>query len=183
VRRFFAAALAAVSLTVAACSSAASSSPGAPAPGTETFTSGKVTSAKVLEAANPVLTLTYRGVVSATGTFSLGGAAPKAGQHRTFATSKGNLVLVVDHSAVTSKFVDAKTCLAQNTTTVSYSVDGASSTGSWKDAAGSGVVVVTYQGNSELKGRCSLAAAAGPVTMKDSYLLFDGAGPLTPKKT
>ena len=46
---------------------------------TETFTSGKVTSAKILESNSPTLALTYTGVVSATGSFNLGGAGPKPG--------------------------------------------------------------------------------------------------------
>ena len=130
--------------------------------GTETFTSGKVTSAKVLEANSPTVPLTYTGVVSATGSFNLGGAGPKKGQTKTFVTSKGNLVLVVASDTVSAKFVDSSTCLAQDVTTVHYTVAGGQSTGSFKSASGSGVVNATFEANSELKGKCSLANNAEP---------------------
>ena len=75
-----------------------------------------------------------------------------------------------------AKYVNAKTCLARDITTVHYIVVGSKSTGSFKGATGSGVVVATFQANSELKGRCSLANNAAPVTMKDAYILFAGTG-------
>jgi len=149
--------------------------------GSETFTSGKVTNAKVLEANSPTLSLTYTGVVPATGSFSLGGSGPKKGQTKTFVTSKGNLVLMVASDTTSGKFVDPSTCLAQDLTTVHYTVAGSQSTGSFKSASGSGVVVVTFQANSELNGKCSLANNAQPTTLKGAYVLFTGTGPMTVK--
>jgi hypothetical protein len=90
-------------------------------------------------------------------------------------------VLVSANPANTAKWVNAKTCLAQDLTVVDYTVDGAKSTGSFKGATGSGVVTVTFQSNSELDGKCSLAGNAQPVTMKDAYGEFAGTGPLTIK--
>ena len=173
-------------LAAAGCSSSSSSSAAAKATpstmtGSETFTSGKVTNAKVLEANSPTLSLTYTGVVPATGSFSLGGSGPKKGQTKTFVTSKGNLVLMVASDTTSGKFVDPSTCLAQDLTTVHYTVAGSQSTGSFKSASGSGVVVVTFQANSELNGKCSLANNAQPTTLKGAYVLFTGTGPMTVK--
>ena len=88
-----------LALAAAGCSSSSSSSAAAKATpstmtGTETFTSGKVTNAKVLETNSPTVPLTYTGVVSATGSFNLGGAGPKKGQTKTFVTSKGRSLVV-----------------------------------------------------------------------------------------
>jgi cytoskeletal protein CcmA (bactofilin family) len=175
-----------LALAAAGCSSSSSSSTVAKATpstmtGTETFTSGKVTNAKVLEVNSPTVQLTYTGPVSATGSFNLGGSGPKKGQIKTFVTSKGNLVLMVASDTVSAKFVDPSTCLAQDITTVHYTVVGNQSTGSFKSASGSGVVSATFQANSELKGKCSLANNAEPATMTGAYILFTGTGPLTIK--
>ncbi len=159
---------------LAGCASSSSASVKA-TPTTETFTSGKITGPKVLES---TVSLTYSGVVPATGSFYLGGAGPKKGQINTFATSKGNLVLVVASDTVSSKFVNTKTCLARNLTAVNYTVDGSKATGSFKDASGSGVVTATFQSNSELKGQCSLANNAEPVTTTGAYATFTGTGPM-----
>ena len=59
-----------------------------------------------------------------------------------------------------AKYVNAKTCLAQDITTVHYTVVGSESTGSFKGATGSGMVVATFEANSELRGKCSLAQNA-----------------------
>ncbi len=168
-----AAALAAA-VALAACSSSATTAKAT----TETFTSGKITSLKIIEANNPVIPLTYTGVVPATGTFALGGSGPKVGQYKGFITSKGTLMLRVASTTQAARFVDAKTCLAQDITIVHYTVVGSRSTGSFKDATGSGVVTAVFQANSELKGKCSLADNANPVTMKGSYILFTGTGPM-----
>jgi hypothetical protein len=167
----------------AACSSSSTTTSSSPTTttGTETFTSGKVTSAKVLESNSPTLALTYTGVVPATGSFSLGGPSPTKGQTKTFTTSKGNLVLQVVSDSSSAKFVNAKTCLAQDVTVVHYTVVGDKSTGSFKDATGSGDVTVRFQSNSELKGKCSLANNAQPVTLTGAYVLFTGTGPMTVK--
>src|SRR5208283_1345212 len=174
-----------LALAAAGCSSSSGSSAAKATPstttGTETFTSGKVTNAKVLEANSPTVPLTYTGVVSATGSFNLGGSGPKKGQIKTFVTSKGNLVLMVASDTVSAKFVDPSTCLAQDITTVHYTVAGSQSTGSFKNASGSGVVNATFQANSELKGKCSLANNAEPATLTGAYILFTGTGPLTVK--
>ena len=169
--------LAAAAVTAAALAACSSSTTTA-VTGTETFTSGKVTSARVLESNSPTLALAYTGAVSATGSVNLGGSGPAKGQQKTFATSKGNLVLQVVSDTNSAGYVDAKTCLARSVTTVHYTVVGSKSTGSFKDAAGSGVVAVTFQANSELNGKCSLADNAGPATMKGAYVLFTGTGPM-----
>jgi hypothetical protein len=181
-------------LAIAGCSSSGSSSATATATarapvtasampsvmtGTETFTSGMVTNPKTFETNSPVVQLAYTGPVTATGSFSLGGNGPVKGQYKTFATSKGNLVLQVVSDTTASKIVSTANCMAQNITVVHYTVAGSKSTGSWAGATGSGVVTATFQSNSELAGKCSLANNAQPVTLKGAYLLFLGTGPMT----
>jgi len=151
--------------------------------GTETFTSGVVTTPSILNSNNPVIPLTYKGVVPATGTFPLGGGnGPSPGQQKTFVTSKGDMVLQVVTAKNVVRFLDKKTCVAQNITVVHYTVVGGKSTGSFAGATGSGVVQVLFQANSELHGKCSLAQNAGPATLKGAYVLLSGAGPMTAPK-
>ena len=163
---------------LAACSSG--SSKPATTSGTEEFTSGVVTNPAVLEAKVTVFTLKWTGPVTATGSISLNGSPPSKGQTHTFVTSKGNLVVLVTANPLsTAKWVNAKTCLAQDLMVVDYKVDGTKSTGSFSGATGSGVVTVTFQSNSELDGKCSLASNAQPTTIKDAFGEFAGSGPLT----
>ena len=162
---------------LAGCSSSSSTTSG-----TETFTSGKVTNPKILEAKVTILPLTWTGPVTATGTMSLSGPPPSKGQTHTFVTSKGNLVaLVTAVPTRTAAWVNNGICLASEVTGVVYEVDGAASTGSFKDATGSGKVTVTFQSNSELNGKCSLARNASPTTIAGAYVEFTGSGPLTVK--
>lgn len=192
-RHLLVAALAAIAITMTGCASASStltppsgalsgsaSIPGISMKGTETFTSGKVTDPKVMQSNNPTLTLHYTGPVVATGTFSLGGGpGPKPGQQKTFVTTKGSLVLQVVSDTVTSGWVDKTTCYGKMVTTVSYKVVGSKSTGSFRNASGTGIVVVMFESNTELNGKCSLAQNAQPTTLKGAFLEFTGTGPLT----
>jgi hypothetical protein len=171
-----AAAALAIAGLAAACSSSSTTS------GTETFTSGKVTSAKVLEAKTTILPLKWTGPVGATGSINLTGPAPAKGQTHTFITSKGNMVaLVTAKPTMSETWTDKATCLAKMVTGVVYTVDGAKSTGSFKGASGSGTVTVTFQFNSELNGKCSMASNAAPTTLTGAYGEFTGIGPLTVK--
>jgi hypothetical protein len=169
-----------------ACSSSSTTTTSSPTTttGTETFTSGTVTNTKILESNSPNLPLTWAGVVATTSTENLGGSGPTKGQEHTFKTGKGNLVVEVTANPTnTNKFVDAKTCLAREVSTIPFTVIGGKSTGSWKGASGSGVVNVTFQGNSELKGKCSLANNAEPTTLAGAYILFTGTGRMTVVKS
>ena len=62
---------------------------------------------------------------------------------------------------------------------VSYTPLGSKSTGSFKGATGSGKVVLTFQAETELKGKCSTANNAEPVSLTGAYGEFAGSGPLT----
>jgi hypothetical protein len=167
-------------LAVAGLAACSSSSKPATTSGIEQFTSGAVTNPAVLEAKVTVFTLKWTGPVTATGSISLNGRPPSKGQTHTFVTSKGNLVVLVTANPLsTAKWVNAKTCLAQDLMVVDYKVDGTKSTGSFSGATGSGVVTVTFQSNSELAGKCSLASNAQPVTIKGAFGEFAGSGPLT----
>ena len=139
-----------------------------------------MTSAKVLEANSPTVAAHLHRSRVCDRLVQPGRVRAKKGQIKTFVTSKGNLVLMVASDTVSAKFVDPR-ILAQDVTTVHYTVAGSQSTGSFKSASGSGVVNATFQSNSELKGKCSLANNAEPATMKGAYILFTGTGPLTVK--
>ena len=168
-------AIAAVGLAglAAACSSSSST-----VSGTE-HVYGKVTG-KALESNVTKIPLTWTGPVNATGSISLSGPAPTKGQEHTFTTSKGNLVVMVTANPVnTATILSAKTCLAATTTTVAYTPLGSKSTGGFKGATGSGKVVVTFQAETELKGKCSTANNAEPVSLTGAYGEFAGGGPLT----
>lgn len=168
------AALGLAGILAAACSSTNS--------GTETFTSGKITNPSILSAKVTVLPLKWTGPVSASGNINLSGPPPAKGQTHTFITSKGDMVaLVTAKPTMSETWVDKSTCLAKLVTGVVYSVDGAKSTGSFKSATGSGTVLVTFESNSELNGKCSLASNAEPITMTGAYGEFTGSGPLTLK--
>ena len=132
---------------LAACSSSGSSTATAsatPISGTETV-SGKLTGLASMSDI-PVFHLRLTGPVGTTGTISLY-ALPEKGTSYTLKTPAGNLVVTL-HSAGTSAGVlkSAKTCLYATTTTVPFTVDGATSTGKFAGAAGTGTAVFMRSG-------------------------------------
>ena len=183
-----AAALAAAVLVLAGCSSSGGGGT-APATPKSAVTSGiEMIAGTVTDTAanagNPAFRLTFRGPVNTTATAVPGAISPEKGQHRRYATTAGNLAVMVS-GTVTTEFVllSATSCRYSFTTIVSYTVDGQMSTGKFAGAAGHGTVTVTEQADDPklASGKCNESSKAQPVagTVTD---MLTGGGPLTVKK-
>jgi len=152
-------------LAMAGCSSSSST------PGPETFAgsvSGKAAVAKTVK-----MPLTWSGPVAATSTFVL--TPPAKGQKRTFVTSAGKMVAEVTAKPVNSTTGPGKDCLVRQVTTVSFKVLGSESTGKFAGDAGTGKVVVEFQGDLPKlgSGKCDMSQNAEPVTAT-AVTTFDG---------
>jgi len=116
---------------------------------------------KPATANNPVIPLTWRGLVNAHGGFSPTGPGPKRGQHHTFPTSAGNLTVVVTANPTNSQSFNLKACHFSFTTYVVFAVLGHQSTGKFAGAAGPGAVQVYFAGygarytSGPKKGQCN----------------------------
>jgi hypothetical protein len=121
---------------------------------------------KAAAANTPVFPVTWRGLVSAHGTFSPTGPTPKKGQHFTFTTSAGNLAVVVTATPTSSQSVNLKACHFSFTTYVVFKVVGSQSTGKFAGASGPGVVEVYGAGygprytSGPHKGQCNTSPNA-----------------------
>jgi hypothetical protein len=136
---------------LAACTSPGSSTATATAKATTTPVSGTETLAgKLTGSASmsdiPVFHLRLTGPVGTTATISLS-TLPEKGTSYTLKTPVGNLVVILDSAGTTTGGLkSAKTCLYATTTTVPFTVDGASSTGKFAGAAGTGTAVFMRSG-------------------------------------
>jgi hypothetical protein len=121
---------------------------------------------KPATANNPVIPLKWRGLVHAHGVFSPTGPAPKKGQHHTFTTSAGNLVVVVTAPPTNTQSINVKACHFAFTTRVVFAVVPGKSTGKFTGAKGRGVVVVYFAGygprhtSGSKKGQCNTSPNA-----------------------
>jgi hypothetical protein len=175
---FIAVALASLGLIAAACSSSPSTTSG-----TEHF-SGIMTGKAAL-ANNVSFPLKFTGPVTATGTFSTSGPAPKVGQHHTFKTSSGNLVAVVTAVPQSGNGpptpVNMAKCQFASGTKVTFKVVPGESTGKFAGATGTGGKV-NAQFTATLpklsNGHCNESNSAQPTAASFS---FTGAVPLTVK--
>jgi hypothetical protein len=79
---------------------------------------------KPATANNPVIPVTWQGLVNAHGVFSPNGAPPKKGQAHTFSTSAGNLVVVVTAAPTNTQSFNVKACHFAFTTYVAFAVVG-----------------------------------------------------------
>jgi hypothetical protein len=95
---------------------------------------------KAATANNPVIPLSWWGVVYAHGLFSPGGAPPKKGQDHTFSTSAGNLTVVVTAPPTNIQNFNLQACHFSYTTDVLFKVLGGKSTGKFAGTWGSGAV-------------------------------------------
>ena len=133
---------------LAACTSSGSSTAtaaAAPMSGTETV-SGKLTGSASMSNI-PVFHLRLTGPVDTTATISLY-AMPEKGTSYTLKAPVGNLVVILDSAGTsTGGLKSAKTCLYATTTTVPFTVDGASSTGKFAGATGTGTAVFMHSGD------------------------------------
>jgi hypothetical protein len=132
---------------LAACTSSGSSTATAtatPVSGTETF-SGKLTGSASMSDI-PVFHLRLTGPVGTTAMISLS-TLPEKGTSYTLKAPVGNLVVILDSAGTsTGGLKSVKTCLYATTTTVPFTVDGASSTGKFAGATGTGTAVFMRSG-------------------------------------
>ena len=148
-----------------ACTSSGSSTATATAKATTTPVSGTETvSGKLTGSASmsdiPVFHLTLTGPVDTTATVSLY-AVPEKGTPYTLKTPVGNLVVNLDSAGTsTGGLKSAKTCLYATTTTVPFTLDGASSTGTFAGATGTGTAVFMFSGDDPKlsDGTCNVSA-------------------------
>ena len=149
--------------------------------GTETIT-GQVSGAAA-DAADPAISLTYRGPVNATARWTL----PTANGTRqviTFRTTAGNLTINATLTGPNggAQYIGAP-CRYRYTTQVVYTVDGAKSTGKFAGASGSGHAAVTS--SVEVPKQAGTPYCEDPSNYRTQPLngtgriAFTGAGPLT----
>jgi hypothetical protein len=116
---------------------------------------------KPATANNPVIPVTWRGLVNTHGVFSTNGPPPTKGQHHTFTTSAGNLAVVVTANPTNSQSFNLKACHFSFTTYVAFAVVGGKSTGAFAGTSGPGAVQVYFAGfgarytSGPKKGQCN----------------------------
>jgi len=122
---------------------------------------------KAATANNPIIPVTWRGLVNTRGVFSTGGGPPPVkGQHHTFTTRAGNLTVVVTAAPTNSQSFNPKACRFSFTTYVVFAVLGGKSTGSFAGTSGPGAVQVYGAGNvprftsGPKKGQCNTSPNA-----------------------
>jgi hypothetical protein len=121
---------------------------------------------KPATANNPVIPLTWRGLVNAHGVFSPNGPTPKKGQLHTFATSAGKLTVVVTAVPASIQNVNVKACHFSFTMYVPFAVVGSKSTGRFAWTSGPGAVQVYFAGygprytSGPKKGQCNTSPNA-----------------------
>jgi hypothetical protein len=138
---------------LAACTSLGSSTAPAaakaattPTSDTETI-SGKLTGSAAASD-HPVFHLTLIGPVGTTAIIQLSPAVPQQGDLYTFHTAVGDLAVTLASAGTnTGDLKSAKTCLYALTTLVPFTVDGASSTGTFAGATGTGTAVFMFSGD------------------------------------
>jgi hypothetical protein len=115
---------------------------------------------------NPVVPLTWQGVVDAHGGFSTTGPEPKKGQHFTFTTSAGNLTVVVTAPPTNTQSVDLKACHFTFATYVLFAVPDGKGTGKFHWTSGPGAAEVYGAGygprytSGPKKGQCNTSPNA-----------------------
>ena len=121
---------------------------------------------KAATANNPVIPVAWRGLVRAHGLFSTNGPPPAKGQHHTFVTSAGHLVVVVTAPPTSSQSFNPKACRFSFTTYVVFKVVDGTSTGKFRWTQGPGAVKVYGAGDvpryksGPHKGQCNTSPNA-----------------------
>jgi len=162
---------------LAACSSSSSTTSG-----TERL-SGKVTGAAAIANATVWPNVSWTGPVTTTGSFAPGAPTPAIGDEYDFPTKAGKLELKVTAKVtMIQSILSTKTCAVVFGLNVPYTVVGAKSTGSFKDATGSGTVYnrVTAFLPKLKSGACNESTNAQP-TSSGAVSTIYGGGPLTVK--
>jgi hypothetical protein len=115
---------------------------------------------------NPTIPLAWGGLVRAHGVFSPNGPAPTKGQHHTFDTSAGKLVVVVTAPPAESQNANPKTCKFSYSTNVNFAALGGLSTGRFAGVSGRGGVQFSESGylpryqSGKKQGRCDTSPNA-----------------------
>lgn len=176
-------ALAAAGVVAAGCGSSAPSGSAAsasasPRTGTQTLT-GSVTGQQAL-ANTTSIPLTLSGLVNTTATISL---ANNNQNPVMIKTGQGTLAVTHTVGHTSQKLLSTQTCKFVFGTDSAYTVDGGKSTGTFKNATGSGKAVITFTGNLPKKsnGACDTASNAVPMA-STARVSFVAHGPLTVKK-
>ena len=166
---------------LAACTSSGSSTAAAtvtPMSGTETV-AGKLTGSASMSDI-PVFHVRLTGLVGTTATISLS-TLPEKGTSYVLKAPVGNLVVILDSAGTsTGGLKSAKTCLYATTTTVPFTVDGASSTGKFAGATGTGTAVFMFSGDDPKfsDGSCNMSANV-PAFAKTAVATFAATIKLT----
>jgi hypothetical protein len=160
-------ALLALAAGLAACTSSGSSTVTAtttPVSGTETL-SGKLTGPAAASTGILVFHLRLTGPVGTTATIQLNTGVPEKYEPYTIHTAVGDLAVTLASADTTAGGLkSATTCLYVLTTAVPFTVDGASSTGKFAGAAGTGTAVVVSSGDDPRlsDGTCNTSRDAPP---------------------
>jgi len=156
---------------LAACTSSGSSTATAtakatttPVSGTETL-SGKLTGPAATSTGILVFHLRLTGPVGTTATIRLGTEVPEKYELYTIHTAVGDLAVTLASAGTsTGRLKSATTCLYVLTTAVPFTVDGASSTGTFAGATGTGTAVAVSSGDDPKlsDGTCNTSRDAPP---------------------
>lgn len=175
-----AAGLAILAIGAVACSSSSSTTSG-----TETM-AGKVTGAAAVAGgpnSGPTVPLTLKGVVATTSSFT----PPNTNSTKvplTFKTpSDGKLVITATApDANQNPALSPNTCIISQTVHATYTVNGAESTGKFKDATGSGTATFYFRAYAPrlANGKCNTSQNAQPLA-SGAVDTFTASGPLTIK--
>lgn len=176
-----AAALAAAGVVAAGCgssgtSSSAASASASPKTGTQTL-SGSVAGQAAL-ATSTSIPLRLTGLVNTTATISVNSRNPVM-----IKTGQGTLAVTHTTGTNSQKLLSSSTCRFAFVNHSQYTVEGAKSTGTFKNASGSGTAVITFTGNLPKKsdGACNTSSSAAPQPAT-ARVSFAARGPLTVKK-
>ncbi len=121
---------------------------------------------KPATANNPVIPLSWRGLVNTRGVFSPHGPAPKKGQRYTFKTSAGKLTVRITAAPTRNQHINLKACHFSSATYLVFAVVGSRSTGSFARTSGPGTVEVYFAGygpryqSGPKKGQCNTSPNA-----------------------
>jgi hypothetical protein len=154
----------ALAAVLAACTSSGSRTATATVSGTETL-SGKLTGPAAASTDLLVFHLRLTGPVGTTATIQLNTAVPEKYESYTIHTAVGDLaVTLASAGTATGGLKSATTCLYVLTTAVPFTVDGASSTGKFAGATGTGTAVVVSSGDDPRlsDGTCNTSRDAPP---------------------
>ena len=132
---------------------------------------------KPATANNPVIPLSWQGLVNTPGVFSPHGQAPKKGHRYTFKTSAGKLTIRITAAPISNQHINLKACHFSFATYLVFSVMGSKSTGRFARTSGRGAAEVYFAGygprhkSGPKKGQCNTSPNA-PEQAKGAVAVF-----------